>query len=151
MFKFFKLLHFIGLTLFLGSVWVFIAQGTLMTTIALTCYVREMIVHTLRVITLPGLILIIFSGIGMIICRNILLRSTFFKVKIITAIVILANSIYLSHIAQQALTLASALPKNSALFHQLTIREAIHGAINVWMVLFLIAYSVYSRKRTIER
>lgn len=102
MFKFFKLLHFIGLTLFLGSIWVYVAQGTPMESVIIMQYVRENVLQLIETLTFPGLVLMVLSGFGMTLFRREILRKQFFKVKLAFSVLLLINTRHILTIAHQS-------------------------------------------------
>ena len=111
MFKLFKFFHFVGLTLFLGSIWVYIAQGTPMENELITEYVRATIVDLIEHLTLPGLILMIITGMGMVLARPRLFKTTFFKIKMVFAILSFMLASLILIIAKRAVIEASHLPE----------------------------------------
>jgi hypothetical protein len=151
MYKIIKSLHFVGLTLFLGSIWVFIVQGTPMSSIAITNYVRLEIVTLIKILTIPGLVIMILTGIAMVITRPALLKTTFFKVKIIIPMIILFNANYILHIAKESARIVQYLPNSQPLLETLLMRESIIGAVNVLLALFLIVYSIMAKKILITK
>ncbi len=148
MFKLFKIVHVLGLTLFIGSVWVYILQGTPLHDPHVTQFIRHTYVTLIKTLTLPGLSLMFISGIGMSISRPALLRTTFFKIKLSTSLVLLINSSYLLRIAQRATQAAAELPHAATTLHTLLQHETLLGAVNVGLTLLLLSYSVLWRNRT---
>lgn len=142
MYRAFKFLHFIGLSLFLGSIWVYIAQGTPMETPLITQYVRLSVFHLIKTLTLPGLTLMIISGFGILYFKRQLLQSRFFKIKLIGAMILFINSIFILYIAKNSAISASSLPMTTTVLHSYLVKETIFGAVNVLIILFLIGYSV---------
>ncbi len=147
MYSVFKFLHFIGLTLFLGSIWVYIAEGTPMEIIPITQYVRMTIMELIEILTIPGLVLMIISGFGMLLLRRSLLKSRFFKIKLTGSIIVLLNACYILFIAKQAVIAAGGLPLATDVLQGLVLRETIFGAFNVLIILFLIGYTISTSKK----
>src|SRR5579875_1948704 len=112
MFKVFKIFHFLGLTLFLGSIWVYITEGTPMNDKVITSYVRNTIVELIQHLTLPGLVLMIVTGLGMVISRPILFKSTFFKIKLLCTVLVFLFAKQILSIAKQSAMEAAHLPEH---------------------------------------
>lgn len=146
MYKLFKFIHFIGLTLFLGSIWIYIAEGTSLETTVITNYVRKTMVDSIQHLTFPGLFMMIISGLGMVALRRALFKSTFFKIKLLISILLIINSNHILSIAKQAMIAALALPDSILLLKSYIFQESIYGAINVTLILFLIGYSLIANK-----
>lgn len=146
MYKLFKFIHLVGLTLFLGSVWIYIAEGTSLESKLITQYVRRTLVELIQQVTIPGLGIMIISGIGMVLIRRPLLKSAFFKIKLLISFLLLINSNHILSIAKNAMTTSENLPHSLLLLKSLISQEAICGAVNVTLILFLIGYSLMANK-----
>lgn len=146
MYKIFKFFHFIGLTLFLGSIWVYIAQGTPMGSAIVTTYARANVASLIQHVTLPGLMMMILTGFCMMLIRRSLLKSVFFKIKLSFAILAFIDANYILSIAKQSAIYARNLPSHLLQFNMLITQESILGAINVAIILFLIGYSMNAKK-----
>lgn len=146
MFTFFKFFHFIGLTLFLGSIWVYIAQGTPMDFLPITHYARENVAHLISTLTLPGLMMMIFSGFFMALCRKELFKKTFFKIKLFISIMLLINTIYIFKIAKKSAILMETPSFDWKVLADFLHQETVFGAVNVVFILFLVGYSLCYKK-----
>lgn len=146
MFKFFKLLHFVGLTLFLGSIWVYIAQGTPMESVIIMQYVRENVFRLIEILTFPGLVLMVFSGLGMVLSRREIMKKRFFKIKLIFSVLLLINTRHILTLAHQSAMLLKTPVWSSDVLINLLNKEAFFGAINVAIILSLITYSIFYKR-----
>ncbi|GEM_PF-2782736 len=143
-----KVLHLIGLTMFLGSIWVYIAQGTPLETPLITSYVRDSVWQLVRTLTIPGLALTIVSGMSLACLQRRPFTSPFVRTKLTVGIVIAINTYYIAaairHAAEVTHTGVFELSQLTEHLHQ----ETLFGAANVLCALGLIAYSVHTVRGT---
>lgn len=146
MFKVFKFFHIVGLTMFLGSIWIYIAQGTPMDSVLVTTYVRTSVANLIAIITLPGLLLMLGSGVAMVLARRGLLTTRFFKIKLGVGLLVLINALLILSFDKQAAIMSHHLPEYLNIMQNEILKESIVGALNVLFVLFLIGYSLKVKK-----
>lgn len=137
-----KVLHLLGLTMFLGSIWVYIAQGTPLEAPVITAYVRGSVWTLVRTLTIPGLALTIVSGVGLALAQRRAFSSAFVRTKLLVGTVIAINTYFIADAVQHAAAVTStgtfALAELEFYLH----RETLIGAANVLCALGLIIYSV---------
>jgi hypothetical protein len=146
MFKMLKCLHLIGLTLFLGSIWVYIVMGTPLEPQLITAYVRHSVSSLVMILTLPGLLLMITTGIGMSLLRRRLISPNYLMTKSILSFVIITISYFVIKSIRLSASLVDKLPADTLLFQQALKHEVIFGAINVSLILITITYAIYAVK-----
>lgn len=152
MYRILKVLHLIGLTLFLGSVLGHVVASALggEPGTAGFLFSRAHIVAATRIMTMPGLGLTILTGIGMALVGRISpLRERWLGVKGVLALLILLNAVILVVPAgAQALAGALALSHNEAgaaaagLPAALQL-ERVAGAANILLTLAIIVLGVF--------
>ncbi|MCD5362575.1 hypothetical protein [Chromobacterium aquaticum] len=145
-----KLIHFIALALFLGSIlaWVVLSE-TSPTTPALLAQTRQQIQTGTWALTVPGLWLILCSGL-LLGYRRYGPRNRFFQLKLgLTLLILLNASLVVVPAVDQANQLAQAALLNGsggalgADFHAATLREAIGGGLNILLILATAAVGVW--------
>jgi len=150
-YKILKILHLIGLTLFLGSVFGHIASGIVGGDVgsgAAFASAREHIVFTTRILTMPGLLLAILTGIGLgLLSGQMKRRSRWFVAHGVLGFAVLAvAAIFVIPAGKDILALlpalgANDLPAREAVgWHQLV--EGIAGAVNVLLTLAIVTLGV---------
>lgn len=139
MFTLFKTLHFIGISMFLGSIAVYIAMGTPFENQALTLYSRETVYFLVPSVTIFGIILTGVTGILMGLQRRKLIVTKFFKVKASLGSLILANSLVIYNLVGKSVV--ASRQNNIDHLESLLLQEGVIGAINLVVAIFLIAYS----------
>ncbi len=155
MYRSLKFIHILGLTLFLGSVFGHIVAGVLggAPDSASFVFARQEVATATWVLTVPGLVLSILSGIGMIVVSGqspvktkwLVLHAGFaVAVAAIAALVIVPN---LQDILQEAIALQKGLPGGSMETIMAKKRiEGIAGGINVLLTLTIIFLGVWKPK-----
>lgn len=146
MFKMLKCLHLIGLTLFLGSIWVYIAMGTPLEPQLITVYVRHSVSSLVMILTLPGLLLMITSGIGMSLLKRRLLSPKYMVIKSLLTFGILSISFFVVKSIKLSACLVQKLPAENLMFQGALKHEVVFGAINVSLILITITYALYAVK-----
>ncbi|WP_162788022.1 DUF2269 family protein [Chromobacterium haemolyticum] len=142
-----KLIHFIALALFLGSIlaWVVLSE-TGPATPALLAQTRQQIHIGTWVLTVPGLWLMLISGLLMG-YRRYGPRNRFFQLKLgLTLLILLNASFVVVPAVDMANQLAQAALLNGALsadFHAATLREAIGGGLNILLIVITAAVGVW--------
>jgi len=153
-----RLLHFIGLAMFLGSIFGHIALGALPGAEADAHSVvlsSLAVVHTTKTLTLPGLGLVIVTGVWMTLSyHGGFFRARWLTVHQVLSLLILLNSLVLLRpLGLQVLEVARGLHGpgfDLTSLHTLTREEKTFGAINLVLTLATIAVAVY-RPRLLRR
>jgi len=146
MYRFCKFLHLLGLTLFLGSVFGHIVAGALAGTPGDAAFVaaRAQIVQATRLLTLPGLGLLLISGVGM----SASARVSPFKIGWLAAhvgaagLILINTAAFVVPAGVRALALAKAGEFGDALSGALLTEDGF-GAANVSLALAAIALGLY--------
>lgn len=145
-----KLTHFIGLALFLGSIFTYIAISSLIEGASMEGVVfgRNVIQQGTQWLTLPGLWMLVLSGV-----YNGYVRfgaaSRFFRIKLLLGALIVANAHLIvvpavkaaSEIARQSLSIGHLLPEYQAAY----LRESFFGGVNVMLALAAAGVAVWRR------
>lgn len=143
-----KVLHILGLVFFLGSIITFIIASELSNESDLVglVFARELISTGTLIITIPGMWLVIVTGIGMAII-SARLKQTWVRIKFVVSIIIALNA---HAFIMNAVTEATLLANKSLLkgvihidYLQAYTEESIFGAINVLLILSLIIVAVF--------
>jgi hypothetical protein len=146
MYRFCKYLHLIGLTLFLGSIFGHIVAGALAGAPGDSAFLaaRAQIVAATRLLTLPGLGLLIASGAVMLIsARTSPLQIGWLGAHVAGAALILVNTAaFVVPAGARALALAKAGEYGEALTRAILAEDGF-GAANVALALALIALGLY--------
>ncbi|MBB4196343.1 hypothetical protein CCR94_13420 [Rhodoblastus sphagnicola] len=144
--RFCKFLHLLGLTLFLGSIFGHIVAGVLAGAPGDPAFVaaRAEIVHATRLLTLPGLGLLIASGAGMLAAARLSpLKIGWLAAHVGGAALIVINTAaFIVPAGIRALALAKAGDYGEALGGALLTEDGF-GAANVALALALIALGLY--------
>lgn len=148
MFRIMKLLHFIGLILFLGSILSFILVSTLMEGAALEWVVfgRRIISAGTQALTLPGMWLMAISGLQMAFKRyGVRVRFVQIKALIMLLIVLNAHLLVMPAVTQATALAIQSLAEGQLLpgYHAAYLRESICGAMNVLLTLLAAAVGVW--------
>lgn len=148
MFRTMKLLHFIGLVLFLGSILAFILVSTLMEGADLEWIVfgRRIISAGTQALTLPGMWLMAVSGVLMAF-RRYGFRARFVRVKALLMLLVVLNA----HLfVMPAVGLATTLAQQSLAtghllqgYHAAYLQESVCGAVNVLLTLLAAGVGVW--------
>ncbi|MCS3806620.1 hypothetical protein HNO92_004229 [Chromobacterium alkanivorans] len=143
-----KLIHFIALALFLGSIlaWIVLSETGPAAPPALLAQTRWYIHIGTWALTVPGLWLMLISGL-LLGYRRYGPRNRFFQLKLGLTLVILLNaSFVVAPAVDQAYLLAQAALPASAVgadFHAATLREAIGGGLNILLIVITAAVGVW--------
>lgn len=156
MYKLLKMLHLLGLVLFLGSVFGHIVAGefadfpgTLSFALA-----RQHISDATRVLTLPGLVLAVITGIGMALAARSTRRPGWFWLHAgLASVVLLNTTLVVVPTGNRVLALVRDLPQNPVAGSIDVIRSALHveglfGLANVLLALAVIAVGVSRPRRS---
>ncbi|HEY0722241.1 MAG TPA: hypothetical protein VGE50_13425 [Gammaproteobacteria bacterium] len=156
MYRTLKLFHLGGLTLFLGSIltYVLISAQIEGATLEQIAFGRAIISMGTRDLTLPGLWLLIISGIGLGYLREGQQRP-YLKLKLLLAALIISNAYLL---VVPAATSATVLAEHSVMMGQLSagyqpayLRETIFGALNVVLTCVLAVLGVWKMGANTEK
>jgi hypothetical protein len=149
MFRIFKTIHLLGLTLFLGSVFGHIVAGQAVGAQGGPYLVaaRTETVAATRFLTMPGLILAIASGVAMMFCARLSpLRSPWLAAHIgLAAVVVITAVAVVVPAGREALALVVAGDFGPGLNAAL-LREHGFGAFNVVLTLILVVLGVFKPK-----
>jgi hypothetical protein len=144
--RFFKFLHLLGLTLFLGSIFGHIVAGALAGAPGGPAFLaaRAQIVEATRLLTLPGLGLLLVSGAAMLAAARMSpLRADWLTAHVAGAAVVAVNSLlFVCPAGRQALALTRAGEYGEALSRAILAEDGF-GAVNVALALALIALGLY--------
>lgn len=140
--KFLKILHLVGMAMFLGSILGHIVVGfvTPAPDAAQTkLFVREEISLATLYLTLPGLGLLLFSGSLLVIgSRRPFLQTRWQLIHVVIAALIGINTLFvLMPVGSELLVLARS-SSESTLFGTFETREAVWGAANIVLALLAI-------------
>ena len=146
-----RFLHFVGLAMFLGSLFGHIALSALPGAEADAHSVvlsSVAIVHTTRALTLPGLGLLIVTGVWMTVSyHGGFFRARWLTVHQVLSILILLNSLLiLRPLGMDVLRVALGLHDGGldlSSLHALTHEEMTFGAINLVLTLATVAVAIY--------
>jgi len=146
-----RLLHFIGLAMFLGSIFGHIVLGMLpgaetdRPTIVL---VRAAIALLTQVLTVPGVVLLVVTGLWMVGAYY----GSFFRLRWLTvhqvlgALILVNTVLILRPLGTQMLEVARSLHENNfdlGALHELEGREATFGPINLLLSLTTIIIAIF--------
>ena len=157
MYRFLKVCHLIGLTMFLGSIFGHIvasagggAPGT-----AGFLFAREQIALATRALTLPGLLLAVVSGIALASYGRLSpVRNRWIAAKAMLAALIVFNStVFLAPAGRHLVAAAVALSQNQAEVTAAGIEAALNtehiaGAINIVLTLAIVSLGVFKPRLT---
>jgi len=135
-----KLAHFVGLVIFLGSIFTFVVISTLIEGASLEniAFGRKIISTGTNVLTLPGMWVLAITGVWMG-YKRYGLNQRFFQFKLLLIMMVVINA-YLfvvpaatsaTEIAVRSLAQGQLLPEYKAAYMQ----ESIFGAVNVLLTL----------------
>ena len=136
-----RLLHHLGLALFLGSILTFaVASGVPRSgDLADLFLARRIISAGTNVLTLPGLALLLMSGLGMVSLDRGRVKQTWVRVMLVAASVVVANA---ALVVLPAVASATALAASSAQAGRLVegyqrayLIESVAGGINIVLTL----------------
>lgn len=148
MYRGLKLLHFTGLTFFLGSILTFVVISSLIenATLEKFAFGREIISKGTGLLTIPGLWVVAVSGIMMGYSRYGV-KHRFFQLKLVLAALILFNAHFLimpsvfsaTDLAIQSFDQGQLLPEYETAY----LNESIFGAVNVLLTLTAAVIAVW--------
>lgn len=135
-----KFLHLIGMTMFLGSIAVFISITGLSKTVTLQeiAFGRAIISTATYYITVPGLWIAIATGVFMAFRRSAF-KDKWIKLKIALSILIIINThLWILHAIEGALATAKASVTYGSLMNEFTffaLTESVAGGANLILAL----------------
>lgn len=144
-----KLIHIVGLILFLGSIFTYTLISTLTKEASLEniLFARKIISAGTTYLTLPGLFIIVLSGIISTINGTRFLKHRWLKIKFLTAIIIVLNTfIFILPAINEALAFAEASLTQGKLLSEYTaayMQESIAGGVNVLLVVASIVSGIW--------
>jgi uncharacterized membrane protein len=149
-----KILHLIGLALFLGSIPGHILLGQLAAGAVdpgqLAQLLRAKYLAT-AALTLPGLTIMVISGAVLLARRRELLRSGWMRAKLASVALVVVNSVFVMLPVAAEITKAGEAALGGAVVADqlaaLDAREDLFGAINLLMILAIISLSVVRPRR----
>jgi hypothetical protein len=147
--KLVKALHLVGLALFLGSIPAHILLGRLATAegdLAHTALLLHAKHVSVLALTLPGLALIVVTGLGLVVSARSLMQARWLWAKLALAILVMLNGALIltptgaaiAALATEAAATGIVPPTLAAL----QARESLFGAINLTMTFGIIALAV---------
>ncbi|MDH5391798.1 MAG: DUF2269 family protein [Gammaproteobacteria bacterium] len=143
-----KVLHILGLVVFLGSIITFIIASELSneSDLAGLVFARELISTGTLIITIPSMWLVIVTGTGMAII-SARLKQTWVRIKFVVSIIIAINAHAFVMSAVKEATLLAKTSLQKGIIHvdylQAYTEESMFGAINVLLILSLIIIAVF--------
>jgi hypothetical protein len=142
-------LHLLGFAVFLGSIPGHIVLGQLADSASSLdgLAILQAAKHTsILALTLPGLMLITASGLGLLLTRRELLRARWMRLKLGLALLVVLNAVLvLSPIGAQVAGLASEAAASGGIppaLSRLEARESLFGAANILMSFAIAALAV---------
>ena len=143
-----KLLHFVGLVIFLGSIFTFIVISALTKNASLEnlAFGRKIISTGTDVLTLPGMWILVITGILMG-YKKYGLKSQFFIFKFFVVTLVILNAHFLivpaahdaTEIASRSLAAGHLLSEYGAAY----MRESIFGAANILLAVIAAVVGVW--------
>jgi len=151
--KFLKFFHYIGLTIFLGSVLMFIIIGETagynnLESLVLT---RRIILYGEYVLTLPGILIILVSGIAMTVNSYKFFQLRWLNIKHVAILLIIFNAIFFLNpyahqmldLANQSLLAGELLPEYSSM----ETKEIAAGAVNILLIMLSTVSGIWRFKK----
>jgi hypothetical protein len=143
MLKALKAIHIVGVALFLGSIFAHIATGqtpAALTEPAATLFSRQAIDIATRYVTVPGLAIVVISGILMVAIGypNLLKRGWLVLHAAVAAIIVVITITVMLPAGRDILTAAAALASGAGTreaFDATAMREHSFGAANIVLAL----------------
>lgn len=148
-----KFIHIIGLVLFLGSIFTYTLISTLTKNASLAdiVFAREIISAGTTYLTLPGLFIIVLSGIISTIKEVRFLKHRWLNVKFAALVIILLNTfIFILPAANDALELAKASLAEGKLLSEYSaayMQESIAGGVNVLLAIGSIISGIWKYEK----
>lgn len=143
-----KLVHFIGLVLFLGSIITFIIISSLIEGSSLSniAFGRKIISSGTNALTLPGMWMLAITGVWMGLLRYGI-RQRYFQIKLLLIVLIMLNAHFF---IVPAVTTATDIATHSldqgkrfAQYDEAYMRESVLGAVNVLLTLSAIIVGIW--------
>jgi len=151
--KFLKFFHYIGLTIFLGSVLMFIVIGETtghgnLESLALS---RRIILYGEYIFTLPGIFIILVSGFAMTVQSYKFFQLRWLNIKHIAVLLIIVNAIFfLNPYAHEMLDLANQSVLGGKLLPQYLLiekKEIAAGAFNILLIILSTIAGIWRFKK----
>jgi hypothetical protein len=144
-----KALHLLGLALFLGSIPAHILLGRLASAEADLAHMA-LLLHAKHVsvlaLTLPGLALIVVTGLGLVVTERSLVQARWLWAKLgLAAFVMLNGALILTPTSAEIAAVAAEAAATGVVpptLAALQARESLFGALNLMMTLSIIALAV---------
>lgn len=154
MYKFLKALHIIGVVLFFGSILGHAIAGVVSsgtTDSQVLNVVRQVVQAETIYLTIPGLVLFSITGGTMIFVGKLPIKKLkWLALHLALGILVILNAlIILGPLGQEMLVATQALAAGTGsieLIHELEIKEAIFGAINIILCVLLVLIAVIKPK-----
>jgi len=143
-----RLLHVLGLTLFLGSILTYaIASGLAASAVGDVAFTRRLVEAGVRYLTLPGLGVIIVSGAGLAAGRFRPRENRWLGIKLVVTGAIVANAVlFILPAARQASGLAAASVAAGgqllAGYAEAYAIETVAGAVNIGLALLAAVFGI---------
>ncbi|MBI5643807.1 MAG: hypothetical protein HY954_10080 [Deltaproteobacteria bacterium] len=150
--RYFKILHFAGMIMFLGSIFTYIVISSLAGKegLAELVFAREIIKTGTNFLTIPGLWLTIISGIVMAGTKYSLFGHRWLYIKLFLSLLIVLNTYFIIGPAINGALAASkdslAANEISEAFHAAYMRESVAGAFNVIFAVIAIIAGIWKLK-----
>jgi hypothetical protein len=159
MYPMLKVCHLIGLTLFLGSILGHVAASAAAGQPGSTgfLYMQEQIAFATRVLTLPGLLLTVASGIALAkLSRQSPLRARWLAAKVVLTAAIVINSVaFVAPAGARLLSGTAALSRGEPVALAQIVAdhkvETVAGAANIVMILAIVLLGVIKPRLALSR
>ena len=144
-----RFLHHLGLALFLGSICTFaVASGVPRPgDLAALLVARQIISAGTHFLTLPGLALLLFSGLALAAVDHGRLKQTWVRVMLVVAILVVGNAalVVLPSVALATSLAAASVQAGSLVegYEKAYLTESVAGSINVLLALLAVAAGVW--------
>lgn len=151
MYRFLKFIHVVGFALFLGSILGHIVAsraGPDVGDTAVLLYARDTVVLASRVVTLPGLALVILSGIGMArVGLSGLPRQSWFRIHAALSFVITLATLAAVAAAGDIADLAKALAEGRGDVRAFAVPETVESVVGGLNLLAIVATAAVATLR----
>ncbi len=147
--RFFKVVHFLGITLFLGSIFTFVVVSSLSkgASLADLVFARRLISAGTSSLTLPGMWLILASGIVLTLRGKGFWRHNWLNMKHIIIVIVALNAYFVVvpavdsalELAQRSFSQGALNPSYDAAY----MKESVFGGINVLLVLLAMVAAIW--------
>lgn len=154
MYKFLKALHIIGVVLFFGSILGHAIAGVVSsgtTDSQVLNIVRQVVQAETNYLTIPGLVLFSVTGGAMIFVGKLPIKKLkWLALHLALGILVILNAIFiLAPLGQEMLAMAQSIASGTGSIehiHELEAKEAIFGAINIFLCVLLVLIAVIKPK-----